>query len=75
MKFGIIIKKEHRRNGYCTETIKQFLKTTDKKQIDTYLEVFSDNPIKNLYKRLGFKETGEFKIIRNRKFIEMKRNY
>lgn len=75
MKFGIIIKKEHRRNGYCTETIKQFLKTTDKQQIDTYLEVFNDNPIKKLYKRLGYKDTGEFKTVRGRRFEKMFRMY
>jgi len=71
--FGIIIAKEHRRKGYCSETVKEFLKTTDKQGIDVYLDCFSGNPIIKLYRKLGFKETGEYKIIRKRKFLEMLR--
>ena len=35
------------------------------------LWVFEDNFAKNLYYTLGFKETGEQKIIRERKYIKM----
>lgn len=75
IKFGIIVKKEFRRRGVAKNATVQFLKETDKQKMPVYLEVFEDNPARKLYKQLGFKETGEYKIIRNRKFIEMLRMY
>ena len=36
-----------------------------------YLWVFDDNFAKILYQELGFKEVGEQKIIRDRKYIKM----
>jgi predicted GNAT family acetyltransferase len=35
------------------------------------LWVFSDNFAKNLYKQLGFKETGERGFVRGRSYIKM----
>jgi RimJ/RimL family protein N-acetyltransferase len=71
--FGIIISKQHRRKGYARDTIKDFLKITDKNKMDVYLECFSDNPAMKLYKKLGFQQTNTFKTVRGRKFVEMKR--
>ena len=64
---GCDIHPQHRRNGYARKAYTEYLK--DK----TYSElwVFEDNFAKHLYTSLGFKENGNFKIIRNRKYIEM----
>ena len=35
------------------------------------LWVFEDNHAKKLYEELGFKETGEVKFIRDRKYLKM----
>jgi RimJ/RimL family protein N-acetyltransferase len=64
---GIDIHPNYRRKGYAREAYKLYLKT---KQYAS-LWVFVDNFAKTLYTELGFIETGNFKIIRNRKYIEM----
>ncbi|HKK96120.1 MAG TPA: GNAT family N-acetyltransferase [Anaerovoracaceae bacterium] len=73
--FGVMINKQHRRKGYAKEAIRTFLKVTDKRKIDTYLECFDDNPALKLYKKLGYKETEKAREIRGRNFIEMKRQF
>ena len=66
-EIGCDIHPNHRRKGYARKAYIEYLK--DK----TYakLWVFDDNFAKNLYLSLGFKETGEFKMVRNRKYVEM----
>ena len=52
---------------------------TLEKAYEKYLEdtdyaelwVFEDNHAKKLYEELGFKETGEVKFIRDRKYLKM----
>jgi RimJ/RimL family protein N-acetyltransferase len=64
---GCDIHPNFRRNGYAKMAYEIYLK--DK----TYatLWVFSDNFAKNLYKKLGFKETGEHGYLRGRNYIKM----
>ncbi len=64
---GCDIHPKFRRQGYARKAYLEYLK--DK----TYSElwVFDDNFAKNLYLSLGFKENGNFKTVRNRKYIEM----
>jgi hypothetical protein len=67
---GCDIHPNSRRNGYAKMAYEIYLK--DK----TYatLWVFSDNFAKNLYKKLGFKETRKHKNIRGREYIKMEWN-
>lgn len=64
---GCDIHPKFRRQGYARKAYMEYLK--DK----TYSElwVFDDNFARILYTSLGFKENGNYKIIRNRKYIEM----
>jgi ribosomal protein S18 acetylase RimI-like enzyme len=64
---GCDIHPLHRRQGYAKAAYQKYLK--DK----TYasLWVFSDNFAKDLYKQLGFKETGERGFVRGRSYIKM----
>jgi ribosomal protein S18 acetylase RimI-like enzyme len=64
---GMDIHPNHRRNGYAREAYKLILKQMD----IASLWVFDDNFAKILYQELGFKETGEQKIIRDRNYIKM----
>ena len=66
-EIGCDIHTNHRRNGYAREAYKLILKEMD----TAYLWVFDDNFAKILYQELGFKEVGEQKIIRDRKYIKM----
>jgi RimJ/RimL family protein N-acetyltransferase len=66
-EIGCDIHPNHRRNGYAREAYKLILKEMD----TAYLWVFDDNFAKILYQELGFKEVGEQKIIRDRKYIKM----
>lgn len=58
--FGMIIDKEHRNMGIGTQLLLNLIELARKNfGIETlYLEVFEGNPAINLYRRLGFKETG-----------------
>ena len=71
--WGIIIHKDHRRKGYARDVIKNYLEITDRKNTDTYIKCFEDNPAKELYKQLGYVETDEYIMVRDRKFITMSR--
>lgn len=64
---GCDIHPKFRKQGYARKAYMEYLK--DK----TYSElwVFDDNFAKVLYASLGFKENGNYKVIRNRKYIEM----
>ena len=73
--WGIIISKKERRKGYARAAIKEYLKLVDGKEISTLIDVFEDNPAKKLYEELGYQETGEFKIIRGKEFLRMKRPF
>ena len=64
---GMDIHPNHIRNGYAREAYKLILKQMD----IASLWVFDDNFAKILYQELGFKETGEQKIIRDRNYIKM----
>jgi RimJ/RimL family protein N-acetyltransferase len=65
---GIDIHIEERNKGYATEAYKLYLETKDK----VFLWVFSDNSVGiYLYEKLGFKYTGNSKIIRNKIYVEM----
>jgi hypothetical protein len=69
-EIGCDIHPNFRRNGYAKMAYEIYLK--DK----TYatLWVFSDNFAKNLYLKLGFKETGEYGFVRGRNYIKMEYN-
>lgn len=71
--FGIIVQKENRRQGVARKAIKKYLEFMDRDKVTSFLECFSDNPAINLYKELGYKQMREYRTIRNRKFIKMKR--
>ena len=64
---GCDIHPDFRRKGYAKMAYELYLK--DK----TYasLWVFSDNFAKDLYLKLGFKETGEHGFVRDRSYIKM----
>jgi ribosomal protein S18 acetylase RimI-like enzyme len=66
-EIGCDIHPNYRRNGYAREAYKLILKDMD----TTSLWVFDDNFAKILYQELGFKETGEQKIIRSRNYVKM----
>jgi|TARA_B110000503_G_C7107359_1_gene396516 RimJ/RimL family protein N-acetyltransferase len=66
-EIGCDIHPNHRRNGYAREAYKLILKEMD----TASLWVFDDNFAKILYQELGFKEVGEQKIIRDRRYIKM----
>ena len=69
---GCDIHPHHRRRGYAKVAYKQYLKYLRSQQIKTAtLWVFEDNFAKNLYESLGFKETGNYTIIRNRRYVKM----
>jgi len=64
---GIDIHMDHRKKGYAKQAFKEYLK--DKKHAKLW--VFEDNFAKDFYLQLGFFETGNSKIIRDRVYIEM----
>lgn len=64
---GCDIHPDHRRKGYAKQAYMKYLKNRDL----ATLWVFDDNFAKNLYLELGFVENGEFKIVRDRKYIRM----
>lgn len=64
---GADIHPTHRRMGYAREAYKIYLK--NKKYASLW--VFDDNFAKKLYLELGFLENGNFKIIRDRKYLQM----
>ena len=64
---GIDIHPDYRRKGYARDAYKLYLK--DKKYASLW--VFIDNFAKNLYTELGFVENDNFKIIRNRNYVQM----
>ena len=66
-EIGCDIHPNHRRNGYAREAYKLILKEMD----TASLWVFDDNFAKILYQELGFKISGQERIIRNRKYIKM----
>ena len=67
---GMDIHMNHRRRGYASKAYKKYLSNKS----FASLWVFETNHAFNLYKKLGFKETGEHKLIRNRKYIRMEYN-
>ena len=66
-EIGCDIHPNHRRSGYARKAYKFILKEMN----TASLWVFEDNFAKKLYHDLGFKENGEQKIIRERKYIKM----
>ena len=66
---GCDIHPQFRRKGYATEAYKQIIEKYKNKSI--YLWVFKINPAVKLYEKLGFKATGESKLIRNMNYIRM----
>jgi len=66
-EIGADIHPLYRRRGYAKRAYEIYLK--DKKFASLW--VFNDNFAKDLYLKLGFKEIGETKIIRNREYIKM----
>jgi hypothetical protein len=64
---GCDIHPNHRRKGYAKQAYIKYLENRDL----ATLWVFDDNFAKNLYLELGFVENGEFKIVRDRKYIRM----
>ena len=66
-EIGCDIHPNHRRKGYAKMAYKKLMQNMS----NATLWVFEDNFAKNLYYQLGFKETGEEKNIRSRKYIKM----
>jgi hypothetical protein len=66
-EIGCDIHPKHRRKGYARLAYHEYLKNKN----SASLWVFEDNFAKNLYESLGFLETGEYKIIRERKYVRM----
>jgi ribosomal protein S18 acetylase RimI-like enzyme len=66
-EIGIDIHPNFRRNGYARKAYKIYLE--DKNYASLW--VFVDNFAKNLYTEIGFVENGQYKTIRNRKYIQM----
>lgn len=64
---GVDIHPTHRRKGYAKRAYQLYL---EGKQYAS-LWVFNDNFAKNLYLDLGFKENGNTKEVRGRKYIQM----
>jgi hypothetical protein len=64
---GCDIHPNYRRKGFAKMSYQYYLKKID----NASLWVFDDNFAKKLYKSLGFKENGEQKLIRNRKYVKM----
>jgi ribosomal protein S18 acetylase RimI-like enzyme len=64
---GCDIHPLHRRNGYAKAAYQEYLK--DKTHASLW--VFNDNFAKDLYLKLGFKETGERGFVRDRNYIKM----
>ena len=66
-EIGCDIHPDYRRRGYARMAYEYYLKKVNLAS----LWVFEDNFAKILYERLGFKETGDQKIIRGRNYIKM----
>lgn len=66
-EIGADIHPNFRRKGYARDAYNLYLK--DKNFASLW--VFIDNFAKNLYESLGFKETGNKKVVRGREYIEM----
>lgn len=64
---GIDIHMDFRKKGYAKQAFLEYLK--DKKYAKLW--VFDNNFAKNLYIKLGFVETKNFKYIREKLYIEM----
>jgi ribosomal protein S18 acetylase RimI-like enzyme len=64
---GCDIHPAHRRKGYARSSYLEYLK--DKNYATLW--VFEDNFAKILYEEIGFLQTKEFKIVRNRKYLKM----
>jgi len=64
---GIAIHMNFRKKGYAKQAFLEYLK--DKKYAKLW--VFDNNFAKNLYIKLGFVETKNFKYIREKLYIEM----
>lgn len=64
---GVDIHMDFRRKGYAKQAFLEYLK--NKKYAKLW--VFDDNFAKDLYIKLGFKETGALKYIREKLYIEM----
>lgn len=64
---GCDIHPDFRRKGYAKMAYELYLKD----KIYASLWVFSDNFAKDLYLKLGFKETGEKGFIRGRSYLKM----
>ena len=68
---GVDIHMNYRRRGYATQAYKLFLQNKE----SANLWVFEDNIIAvRLYKKLGFKLTDTYKIIREKKYVFMTYN-
>lgn len=55
----ISILKKYQHKGIGRKILEQQLEENHKSNVRTILQVFKDNPAKNLYERLGFKVYGE----------------
>lgn len=64
---GCDIHPKFRRMGFARKAYIEFLKDKDYAS----LWVFEDNFAKKLYEDLGFKNDGEYKLVRDRKYIRM----
>lgn len=66
-EIGCDIHPNYRRLGFATQAYNLYLKDKDYAS----LWVFEDNFAIELYKKIGFKENGEEKNIRNRRYLKM----
>ena len=66
-EIGCDIHPDFRRKGYARAAYTKYLENIQYAELD----VFEDNYARNLYKELGFKETGEYITLRGRKYLKM----
>ena len=66
-EIGVDIHPKYRRKGIARRAFIEYLSRID----EASLWVFEDNFAKELYEKLGFISTGNFKVIRNRNYIKM----
>ena|SRR5579862_4548137 len=76
-ELGLVVRKEFRGRGIGTELMKRTLKKCKGKFDVVQLGVFSNNPVKKLYERMGFRSYGTdpFSVKRDGRYFEVELMY